>query len=190
MSTTALVKFSSLSLMELRKKEPFCQDTGVEIECAICYQRIHVQKSKLFVCAEPCNKVFHSSCLARMIDQLEDSADQEEADPHYRCCYCRREFDINYYCLNLVLRELMVFKANGYCVADAVEQAKQDYLALVDAPEKPLENYYYHIETIISSARLKKPKQSKHSMVKQQKNQQFNKRRIINGNKPGKRSMK
>jgi hypothetical protein len=179
------VKLSLLSLMELKDEEPFCQNKDEDIECAICYKRIYNQKNKVFVCSDPCNKVFHPSCMERMIEQIDESAYQADEDAHYRCCYCRRDFDINYYNLELFMRELLGLKASGgYYVDDVIKQATKHYLTLPDdiAEEQP-EPFSYEIVTLISLAHIKKPKQSKNALFKLQKNRQHNNRLTKNGNR-------
>lgn len=178
------VKLPLLSLIRLTCEEPFCHDKDTEIECAICYKRIHNQKNKVFVCSAPCNKVFHPSCMERMIEQLDESAYQADEEPHYRCCYCRRNFDINYYNLELFVRELLGFKSRGgYYVDKAVKQATNHYLTLPDDAAEESELFDYEIETFISLAHIKKPKQSKNAVFKLQKNRQRNNRPTRNGNR-------
>jgi hypothetical protein len=49
-----------------------------------------------------------------MIEHLEDnSIDEGKEFACYQCCYCRREFDINRYELELFIQKLLHFKAHG-----------------------------------------------------------------------------
>jgi hypothetical protein len=90
-----------------------------DVECAICFKNIC---NKVFVCSEPCNKTFHPACLEKMVDQLEETAWEEEKKPDYRCCYCRREFDLRFYQNEIFGRYLLGLKAGGYDVSDAMQQ--------------------------------------------------------------------
>jgi hypothetical protein len=89
-------------------------------ECGICYERI-TSKTKV-VCAEPCNKVFHSFCLDKMIDQIENN-NEDLRDSDFRCCYCRREFDIHQYDLDILIEELKNMKKLGYHIGDSIQLA-------------------------------------------------------------------
>jgi len=89
-------------------------------ECAICYK--HISKT-VFVCEKPCTKTFHPSCMEKLIEQLEDNTTHEAPNPDYRCCYCRRKFDIHQYDVSLFLQELKCMEKQGYYVKDAIAES-------------------------------------------------------------------
>ena len=97
----------------------------IGIECAICYKRIN---TNVFICTEPCNKMFHPSCLEKVIEQTEETfeTDDENEEPKHSCCYCRREYDMENYYTEVYLRELKNLRASGYYIGDAVSKLKED----------------------------------------------------------------
>jgi hypothetical protein len=114
MDISKKIKFNLLSVSDYKtnfneEKDP---------ECAICYKRI---SNKVFVCAKPCNKTFHRDCMEKMIDHIEDNTTTK---PDYRCCYCRRNFDIHDYDSILFLQELFYLKNCGYQIESALIQSK------------------------------------------------------------------
>ncbi len=155
-----LVKMSLLPLSELKCEEPFCQTLGEIIECAICYKRIY---NKVFVCTEPCNKTFHPSCLDKMIEQLEETAYENEYKPNYRCCYCRREMDMKNYSLEILMRHLLELKGQGYYVDDAIQQAIYNS-SLEPGSEDFMDTFEYAI--YVPTVSFKIPKQSNKSAYK------------------------
>ena len=97
----------------------------IGIECAICYKRIN---TNVFICSEPCNKMFHPSCLQKVLQQTEDTfeSDDENEEPKHSCCYCRREYDMENYYMEVYLRELKGLQAGGYYVMNAINKLKED----------------------------------------------------------------
>lgn len=97
-----------------------CDNGDSMVECGICYKRI-THKTKV-MCSEPCNKVFHSACIERMIDQVEQNTGElNEYD--YRCCYCRRVFDIHQYDLDILIQRLIYSKERGCAIGDSIQSA-------------------------------------------------------------------
>jgi len=122
-----------------------------DLECAICYKPI----TKTFInCSEPCKKVFHVSCMEQMMDQTEEQANEMGQNAEHKCCYCRRDFDINEYYLQLLARRLMTLKAGGYHVYDALEEVRKQ---MKENDGKDIEYDIYEIRDV---SYQKKPKQS------------------------------
>ena len=146
--------------------------TGENPECGICYKNIN---KKVFVCAKPCNKTFHLACLESMIDHLEDNADtadndDEDDDVCYQFCYCRREFDINQYELELFIQKLLHCKTQGYYIDDAVETATLNAINYADDYNT---EFQYDIYKPVDSSRVKMPKQPKRGEFKKTKNRSW-----------------
>lgn len=97
----------------------------IGIECAICYKRIN---TNVFICTEPCNKMFHPSCLQKVLEQTEETFEpnDENEEPKHSCCYCRREYDMENYYMEVYLRELKGLQAGGYYVMNAINKLKED----------------------------------------------------------------
>lgn len=144
---------SNMDLCAIKK------NTVVEMECAICYKAI--QKT-FFKCSEPCNKVFHVNCLDRALEQTAEAAWEEDKEAEHKCCYCRREIDIDNYFLQLVARRLITLKASGcYYVEDALRQVKRQMEnADSDDEAEELELSIYELRQTYYE---KKPKQAKHA---------------------------
>ena len=155
-----LLKMSLLPLSVLKCEEPFCQTPDAIIECAICYKRIY---NKVFVCTEPCNKTFHPDCLDKMIEQLEETAYENEIKTSYRCCYCRREMDMKNHSLEVFMNQLLELKKQGYYVDDAIKQAIYNS-TLEPWSEDFMYTFEYAIYVPIVS--FKTPKQSNKSAYK------------------------
>ena len=101
---------------------PTTDENGyIGIECAICYKRINEQ---VFICTEPCNKMFHPSCLQKVIEQTEETfeSDDETDEPTHCCCYCRREYDMDNYYMEVYMRELKSLQAGGFYIGDAMDK--------------------------------------------------------------------
>jgi hypothetical protein len=141
-----------------------CHDT----ECAICYKRI---TNKVFICSEPCGKTFHPACMEKMIDQIEENAwqegDDEDKQTEYRCCYCRREFDIQNHDIEIFMRHLLGLKAGGYDVSEAIIQAHNNVNAL--GGEVDDSTFEYNIYIPFDKTYIKKPKQAKRAAFKKTK---------------------
>lgn len=129
-------------------------------ECAICYKHI---SNKVFVCDKPCNKTFHPSCMEKLIDRIEETADDDDEDPKktcYQCCYCRREFDINHYDTTLFIEQLMYAKGCGYHIHHALIQC------MINGMESSDVSYQYDIFIPMETSHVKLPKQSKRATFK------------------------
>jgi hypothetical protein len=155
------IKYSLLKVSDYR--QTFNKDENPE--CAICYKNIN---KKVFVCAKPCSKTFHSACLESMIDHLEQNADSDNDDDNvcYQCCYCRREFDINQYELELFLHKLMHFQTHGYNINSAVDKAILNAATYEDDYNT---EYQYDIYLPVDSSYVKIPKKSKRGEFKKTK---------------------
>jgi hypothetical protein len=70
-------KNSNMLLMTTIKNAP-C----VEMDCDICYKKIN---KKFFQCGAPCGKVFHTGCIEKMLEQIEESAIDVDEEPNFRC---------------------------------------------------------------------------------------------------------
>lgn len=111
-------------------------------ECAICYKRIN---KDVFICSEPCNKIFHPNCIERMMDET-------AYGNLHRCCYCRREIQMDSYLKEMYINALMKMKAGGYCIDEALQMIE---LNGVNQDEG------YAIYLLMSPEYVKKPKQTK-----------------------------
>ena len=118
-------------------------------ECAICYKRI---QKDVFICSEPCNKLFHPSCLERMMDETELTAYQYQKDTLHRCCYCRREIQMETYLKEVYVNALMKMKAGGYNVDEALQLIEMNGIN---------EDEGYAIYLLTPTEHIKKPKQAK-----------------------------
>ena len=118
-------------------------------ECAICYKRLH---KDVFICSEPCNKLFHPNCLERMMDETENAAAFAYTPQQHRCCYCRREINMTGYLKEIYINALMKMKAGGYCIDEALQEIE---LNGVDGDKG------YAIYLLVPIEHIKKPKQTK-----------------------------
>jgi hypothetical protein len=127
-----------------------------DLECAICYK--HINKY-LFVCSAPCSKVFHTTCMEKVLEQTEEAAYEMGTDIEHKCCYCRRSIDIVLYQLQNHLRGLIGLRSRGNVdVSDAVKHA----LKQIQNREQgePFEfDIQYTIYEFYDDAFIKKPKQ-------------------------------
>ena len=168
------IRYTLLKVSEYRKTFNKTENP----ECGICYKNIN---KKVFVCANPCDKTFHQACLETMIDHLEDNADNEDKEEVcYQCCYCRREFDINQYELELFVQKLLHFQTRGYNIGDAVQTATLNAVTYEDDYNT---EYQYDIYFPVDPSFVKKPKQSKRADFKnhnKNKNQYKNKKMRMN----------
>ena len=161
METTQLkpckkIKFTILKVFEYKKTF----NESADPECGICYKRI---SNKLFVCAKPCSKTFHQDCLEKMIDHIEDNTTDEKTDPDYRCCYCRRNFDIRDYDLTLFKQKLAYLSGQGYKVDEAIIQSEFNTVTL-DAESDAY--FEYNVYLPLDIAYFKLPKLGKHAEFK------------------------
>jgi hypothetical protein len=160
------IKMSLLKVSEYRTDQPPSQDCN-ETECGICYKRIY---NKVFICTEPCGKTFHPACMEKMIDQIEENADvdteEDEKSIEYRCCYCRREFDIQNHDIELFMRHLLGLKAGGYDVSEAIIQAHNNVAAMDEDSDGEDSTFEYNIYVPLDKTYIKKPKQGKRAVFK------------------------
>ncbi len=158
MMNSKKIKYSLLKVADYRQTFNKSEDP----ECDICYKRI---SNKVFVCAEPCSKTFHMACLESMINHLEDnSIDEGKEIASYRCCYCRREFDINQYELSIFVQKLLHFKSHGYHIGNAIQSATLNAITYEDDYNT---EYSYDVYLPVDSSFIKTPKQSKRATFKQ-----------------------
>ena len=132
---------------------------STELECAICYKKIN---KTYFQCGSPCSKVFHAGCIEKMMEQIEESANETDDEPNYRCCYCRRDIEINNYLLQLFAQKLIAIHGETHDIRDALKEveykmSKNEYL---EDDESLL------IYELIDISYIKKPKQSKQNNPK------------------------
>ena len=129
-------------------------------ECSICYQVI---QKKMFVCSKPCNKVFHPSCLEKHFQQMADSAAEEDNNnPIYNCCYCRRTTSINVYLLELFVDNMETLQKNRcFFTQDVIDDVRH---RIKYNPESDFD-LNYEIYSLHSTRFFKKPKQSKHAEI-------------------------
>ena len=135
------------------------KNTCPELECAICYAPI---KKAYFMCSAPCDKTFHTNCLEQAMEQTQETALDADEEPEHKCCYCRREIDVDHYLLQIYARYLKTLGAGGgYDISEAMAQVKDQFQNgnLDDDVE-------YIIYEIRDKYYQKKPKQAKN-----QKNQ-------------------
>lgn len=141
----------------LRSSLSYC---NTNFECAICYQSI---QKKMFVCSAPCNKIFHSSCLEKQFQQTTDSAYEEYiGEPIFKCCYCRRTTNINVFCMELFI-DNMVSLQNSRCffTQDVIDDLR--YKIKYDPDGEFREDY--QIYSLHCTRFFKKPKQSKRTEI-------------------------
>jgi hypothetical protein len=180
--TSEKVKMGLLALADYKRCVSFDHHPTVDkyhsqnqdVECAICFKNI---SNKVFVCSEPCNKTFHPDCLEKMIDQLEETAWEEEKPTDYRCCYCRREFDFRFYQNEIFGRYLLGLKAGGYNVSDAMWQLQKqnnlpaNMVGTGASDEEDTDEFEIYLP--MNKTYIKKPKQAKRAVQKGKKTHQF-----------------
>ena len=132
---------------------------STELDCDICYKKIN---KTYFRCGSPCSKVFHTGCIEKMMEQIEESANEADDEPNYRCCYCRRDIEINNYLLQLFAQKLIAIHGETHDIRDALKEveykmSKNEYL---EDDESLL------IYELIDISYIKKPKQSKRQILK------------------------
>ena len=170
-----------------------------DLECSVCCKSIN---ATFFQCSNPCNKVFHVNCIEQMIEQTRESAYEMDTKAHHRCCYCRRDIDINKVRLNLFARFLQtLYSGYSYDVCNALKHV-QHKLQKKDKPfdasttesEDMSDDDYesdelYDIYQLISIRRIEKPKQSKNAEFKNiaNGNNKFRKHIVIKQNIGGRR---
>jgi len=138
------------------------KNTYVNAECSICYKNI---KKYYAICSAPCKKVFHTTCIEKMIAQTEAAANAEDEEVDYKCCYCRRSIDINHYDLQEVGRKLICLKNGGYDVSEALHHVKNQFANMVEY-EGGDDVYYSIYFDAFSTHFQKKPKQTNRMPLK------------------------
>lgn len=164
---TTKIKYTLLNVGDYKKTFHEEQDP----ECGICYKHI---SNKVFVCEKPCNKAFHLGCLDKLIEQLEDNTTQEAPKPDYRCCYCRRKFDIHEYDLSLFIQELKHMENHGYYVKEAIVEStfNTHFVSLQTQGEYSTFDQLYDEYSLVfqkNTSYIKHPKFSKHAEFKNKK---------------------
>jgi hypothetical protein len=131
----------------------------VEMDCSICYTKIN---KKYFECGAPCGKVFHTSCIDKMLDQTEEAAHESNEEAKFRCCYCRRDIDIDNYALQLFGQHLVELNNSSYNVTRAIKRVYY----LIANNEKPDEDESFEYYETCNTTYVKKPKQPKREILK------------------------
>ena len=151
-------------------------NTSEDPECGICYKHI---SNKVLVCSKPCKKTFHRDCIQKMIEGIEDNITDKTPKPDYRCCYCRRKFDIHAYDFTLFLQDLKHVENHGYCIDDAIIEAMFEtrFVSIQTKGEYGIfdqihTNYSVYLPMDISH--IKTPKFAKHAEFKK-KNKRLHK---------------
>jgi hypothetical protein len=151
---------TNLSVLYTKNLNAVCK-----YECSICYKPI---EKKMFKCSNPCNKLFHFTCLRRHFDQIEENHSiysEEETPPTYRCCYCRRSTSIQLYSLEIMAHDLKCLQNSGcYFAQDTID----DIYYKIKHPEfiKDMESYESFIYQLVNDKYIKKPKKSKRADFK------------------------
>ena len=129
------------------------------LECDICYKKIN---KTYFRCGSPCSKVFHTGCIEKMMEQIEESANETDDEPNYRCCYCRRDIEINNYLLQLFAQKLIAIHGETHDIREALKNveykmSRNEYLE---------DGESLTIYELIDTSYIKKPKQPKRQILK------------------------
>ena len=130
-----------------------------ELYCDICYKKIN---KTYFQCGSPCSKVFHTNCIEKMMEQIEESANETDDEPNYRCCYCRRDIEINNYLLQLFAQKLIAIHGETHDIRDALKEVEYK----ISRNEYLEEDESLIIYELINISYIKKPKQSKRQILK------------------------
>jgi hypothetical protein len=144
------------------------KNTCVTMECSICYTPI---KKYFAQCSAPCNKIFHTSCMEKMIIETEAAADEENKEAKHKCCYCRRSIDIRQYDLQEIGRQLLCLKRGGYDVIEALQHVQTQFAKMIEPkmiePKmiEPAdgEDVWYNVYYTTTTHFQKKPKQTRRS---------------------------
>jgi hypothetical protein len=134
-------------------------NTCVDLECSICYKRIN---KTFFECGAPCGKVFHTGCLEQTMVQTEEDANENNREADYKCCYCRRDINLNSYKLQHLAREMMTLPPALYDVSDALQRV----VFLMKNNENPDEDECFTYYELYDKNYYKKPKQPKREILK------------------------
>jgi hypothetical protein len=95
--------------------------------------------------------------MEKTMEQTEEAAYDADEEAHHRCCYCRRDINVNKYELQLFARHLLTLRANGHDVHDALKKIETQMKTGVYDDEIVYE--IFEIRDVIYHQ--KKPKQSK-----------------------------
>jgi hypothetical protein len=147
-------KNSNMTLMA-----PIKNSKCMELDCSICYKKIN---KNYFVCGAPCRKVFHPGCIEKMLKQSEESAYEADEEPMFRCCYCRRDIDLDNYDLQLFAQHLIALNNYSYDVHDALKRV----VFLLKNNEKPDDDEAFEYYELRDNTYVKKPKQPKREILK------------------------
>lgn len=130
------------------------------LECYICFKKIN---KTYFRCGAPCSKVFHISCIEKMMEQTEESAYETDDEPNYRCCYCRRDIELNNYLLQLFEHKLIAIHSQSYDIRDALY-----HIEFKMSRNEPIEenDESLLIYELFDISYIKKPKQPKRQILK------------------------
>jgi hypothetical protein len=131
----------------------------VDLECAICYKPIN---KTYFECGAPCSKTFHTGCMDKMMEQIEETADDSDEEPMYRCCYCRRDIDSDNYMLQLFAKQLITLQSCSHDVTDALSRVEY----LIENNQKPDEDESFEYYELRDNTFIQKPKQPKRQILK------------------------
>lgn len=131
----------------------------LEMDCDICYKKIN---KKFFQCGPPCGKVFHTGCIEKMLEQIEKTAFDVDEEPKFRCCYCRRDIDIDSYTLQLFAQELVQLQSCLHDVTNALRRVEH----LIKNNEKLEEDESFEYYQLRDNTHVKKPKQPKREILK------------------------
>lgn len=126
----------------------------VDLECDICYKKIN---KKFFQCGTPCGKVFHTGCIEKMLEQSNEVAYESDEEPNFRCCYCRRDINIDNYVLQLIAQHLIELSRCSHNVLNALKRVE----FLIQNNEKLHEDESFEYYEFRDNAFIKKPKQPK-----------------------------
>jgi len=96
------------------------------------------------------------------MEQVEENAYELDEEPNYKCCYCRRDIEINNYLLQLFSQKLIAMHGETHDIRDAIKQVefKMGRNELLEEDES-LEIY-----ELIDISYIKKPKQPKRQILK------------------------
>ena len=144
---------SHLTIVNIKK------NTFVDFECSICYKSI---TTKSFVqCSAPCEKVFHTVCIEKMIDQTEATCYEDDTEPQHKCCYCRRSINLYAYGLQISARQLFCLSHGGYNVNEAMDQLHQEIKKISNGEEEAVnDDLSFSVYELRNLHDERKPKQN------------------------------
>jgi len=95
--------------------------------------------------------------MEKTMEQTEEAAYHADQEAHHRCCYCRRDINVDSYQLQLFARHLLTLRAQGHDVHDALKNVETQLKTGVYEDEFSYE--IFEVRDI--NYHQKKPKQSK-----------------------------